>query len=103
MGRRTRIMTSHDSSNYDNSGFWRWLCDELADEAHQARRSGGRMPARPVRLSEVEAVGLMILALAAHQQERAGGLAADAARCLVDTLQGRLDRLSADHSEGWAT
>ena len=90
-------------TNSGNPDFWRWLYDELADEARQARRSAGRMPPKPVCLSEIEAVGLMILALTAQQQERAGGLLADAARCLVDTLKGRLDRLGTDRSDGWAT
>ena len=46
----------------DPKDFWRWLSDELVQEAHQDRDSGGRLPPRPVCLSEVEAVGLLILA-----------------------------------------
>jgi hypothetical protein len=83
-----------------NKDFWRWLGDELAKEAHQARESRGRLPPKPVCLSEVEAVGLLVLAYDAGHLEPPGGLAAGAARWLVDTLQGHLDQLGTDHGSG---
>lgn len=81
----------------DNEGFWQWLSDQLAEEAHQHRRSAGRLPSKPVHLSELEAVGLLILACDAQQHEAPGGVAADAARRLVNTLCSHLDHLGSDH------
>jgi hypothetical protein len=72
----------------DHRNFWRWLCDELATEADQARDSKGRLPLRPVCLSEVEAVGLMMLA--GYAQAQADGGTAGAAGQLADTLRHQL-------------
>lgn len=77
----------------NHKDFWGWLCDELADEARQSRDSGDRLPPRPVRLSEVEAIGLLMLACDAQEQEHLAG----AARRLVDTLQDHLAVLGTDH------
>lgn len=49
-----------------DSLFCRWLCDSLDDEAGQAAYTQGRLPARPVRLSEVEALALLAVALEAQ-------------------------------------
>ncbi len=87
-------------TGYGDKDFWRWLSDELAKEAHQAQRSGGRLPPKPVCLSELEAVGLLVLAYDAEQHELCGGPAAGAAHQLVDTLQGHLDHLGTDHGSG---
>ncbi len=80
--------------------FWRWLSDELAEEAQQAQNSGGRLPPKPVCLSEVEAVGLLVLAYDVEPHELPGGRAAGAARRLVDTLQGHLNHLGTDNGSG---
>jgi hypothetical protein len=84
----------------DHKDFWGWLCDELADEARQSHHSDGRLPPRPVCLSEVEAVGLLMLACDAQAQEQPHGVAAGAARRLVDTLQDHLAVLGTDHRGG---
>jgi hypothetical protein len=81
-------------SGYEHTDFWGWLSDELAQEAHQARNSAGQLPPRPVCLSEVEAVGLLILAYDAQGHQLPGGLAAGAARRLCESLQGRLDHVA---------
>ena len=90
-------------TNHDNSSFWRWLCDELADEARQARRSAGRIPPKPVCLSELEAIGLLLLASVIQHRERAEAGAACAARTLVDTLRRRLEQVSSNLRDGHAT
>lgn len=84
----------------DHKDFWRWLCEELADEARQARASGGLLPPRPVCLSEVEAVGLLLLVRDAQQRVLPNGLAAGAARRLVHTLQDHLQNFGTDNGAG---
>ena len=84
----------------DHKDFWRWLSDELAEEAHQARDSGGRLPPKPVCLSEVEAVGLLILACDAQGHEHPDAVAAGTARRLVDTLHNHLAILGTNHRGG---
>ena len=79
----------------DHKDFWRWLSDELTRDAHQSRASGGLLPPRPVSLSEVEALGLLLfLLVCATQQCLPGdGLAAAAARRLVHTLDDHLNHV----------
>lgn len=84
----------------DDRNVWRWLSEELAAEADQARDSGGRLPSRPVCLSEVEAVGLLMLACDAPEHDAADGVAAGAARRLVDTLENHLTLLGTNHNGG---
>ncbi len=70
--------------------FWPWLCEELRREDSEARRSGGQLPVRPICLSEVEAVGLMMLVLESLGLDR-GGSVTGAARRLAATLERRLE------------
>ena len=49
------------------SRFGRWLCDSLDQEAAAGATGPGRAPVpKPVCLTEVEAVGLLVLALDAE-------------------------------------
>ncbi len=79
----------------EHKDFWRWLCEELAGEAGQARASGGILPPRPVCLSEVEALGLLLLVYQAQQHAPPGSLAAGVACRLVHTLQDHLQDFGA--------
>ena len=53
-------MTYDDGAD---SSFALWLCQSLDAEAFQDVRTGGHLPDRPVRLSEVEALALLVLAI----------------------------------------
>ena len=79
--------------------FWRWLSEELTHEAQQSRASGGLLPLRPVCLSEVEALGLLLLVCNAQRCMR-GGPAESAAGRLVHTLQGHLQDFGTGNGAG---
>ena len=84
----------------DSKDFWRWLSEELSREAHQHRTSGGLLPSRPVCLSEVEALGLLLLVCDAQHSLPCGGPAGGAARRLVRTLQDHLQDFGTGNGAG---
>ena len=69
--------------------FGRWLCEALDTEAAQEAHTHGRLPARPVCLSEVEAMALLVVAL---ESEGRSSFLTGAARRLVARLCWRLDQ-----------
>ena len=75
--------------------FSQWLNDQLINETLQSALTAGRLPERPVCLTEIEAVALMILAF---NSERLfdDGLTAVTAHRLAETLHFRLDQLAGE-------
>lgn len=73
-----------------DSLFGRWLCESLDAEAAHELHTQGRLPDRPVGLSEVEALAVLVVAL---ESEGRGSFVSGAAGRLAGRLCRRLGHL----------
>jgi hypothetical protein len=74
----------------ENAAFMQWVSTELELETRQESRTNGRLPERPVCLTEVEAVALMVLALDAQHHPIRTSLTSTTVRHLIETLNRHL-------------